>query len=135
MGSLLVNHEPASAALVRRAIAADLAGVVSEAALDEIVLVASELVGNAIRHTPARADGCLAVEWTIDRGHATVRVSDATPDIPRIRSASLDEPSGRGLAIVEAVSIDWGTQPAPDGGKFVWARVPLSMSEDLAAAQ
>jgi two-component sensor histidine kinase len=135
MGSLLVSHEPASAAVVRRAIAADLADRIPQAAIDEIVLVASELVGNAIRHSPPGRDRTLSVEWDLEGSYAVVRVCDAGADTPRIRNAALDEPSGRGLAIVNAVSADWGSQPAPDGGKYVWARVPLAASDDLAAAQ
>lgn len=136
MGSLLVNHEPASAAVVRRAIAADLADRIPQSAIDEIVLVASELVGNAIRHSAPGLDGTLSVEWDIDGSYAVVRVCDAGADTPRVRNASLNEPSGRGLAIVNAVSSDWGSQPAPGGGKYVWARVPLTASsDDMAAAQ
>ena len=56
MGALQVRHEPASAALVRRHIRTDLeAHGLSSHSTDMVLLVATELVGNAVRHTePAR---------------------------------------------------------------------------------
>ena len=72
-----VPHATDSAALVRHELSADLAlhGVPAEC-IDEVVLVASELIGNAVRHTMA-VDGLgLAVEWSVDPDGVTVQVSD-----------------------------------------------------------
>ena len=124
MGSLLVTHEPASAAIVRQAMTRDLTRWLPEPAVDEVVLVASELVGNAIRHATPRDDHRLQVEWDVDDANATVRVSDSGSGIPQVRSAALDESSGRGLAIVDAVSSDWGFFSSGHG-KSVWARIPI----------
>ncbi|HJQ42004.1 MAG TPA: ATP-binding protein [Jatrophihabitantaceae bacterium] len=132
MGSLLVSHEPASAAVVRQTMTRDLTRWLPEPAVDEVVLVASELVGNAIRHAPPNTDRRLQVEWDVDDANATVRVSDSGTGIPQVRSATLDEPSGRGLAIVDAVSAEWGFY-ASGHGKFVWARVPIERSRRAAS--
>jgi hypothetical protein len=43
------------------------------------------------------------------------------PPIPR--TASVDDTSGRGLAIVEFITEIWGTRRPPHGGKTVWARL------------
>lgn len=122
MGAIQVRHEPSSAALVRRRISADLAryGIDAES-IDEVVLVASELVGNAVRHT---ATGPLDVSWDLDHGGVTVCVTDPSPTLPVLRTPLDTEPGGRGLTIVAAVSDDWGAYTL-SSGKRVWAHVPV----------
>ena len=120
-----VPHATDSAALVRHELSADLAlhGVPPEC-IDEVVLVASELVGNAVRHTMA-VDGLgLAVEWSVDPDGVTVQVSDPSSVPPAPRTPSTTEPGGRGLWIVEALADDWGVR-REGAGKRVWAHVPL----------
>lgn len=125
MGAVLVTHEPTSAALVRAELTRELAGhAVAPSSVDEVVLVASELVGNAVRHTAPGDDGRLRVHWTVTARHVTVSVADASQDPPRRRDAEPTDPDGRGLAIVEALAAEWGVDAAP-GGKRVWARVPI----------
>jgi hypothetical protein len=78
MGSLLIAHEPASTALVQDAIAADLAKAsVLPAAIESVLVVAGELIRNAVRLTPPPADAPLSVEWEIARDTATIRVTNA----------------------------------------------------------
>jgi anti-sigma regulatory factor (Ser/Thr protein kinase) len=125
---LAVRHEPASAALVRRAIAADLAEHHVPADVAEgVVLVASELVGNAVVHAGAGRDDDLAVTWQVAPGAVTVAVGDASPELPRMRTATDTTAGGRGLHIVAAIADAWGVQPTAHG-KRVWARVPVSHS-------
>jgi anti-sigma regulatory factor (Ser/Thr protein kinase) len=124
MGSLLVLHETTSAALVRHQLQEDLTGHgVAEAAQDEVVLVASELVGNAIRHTAVAASGRLEIQWDFDPTGVVVSVSDASPEYPQRRRAAPDALTGRGLTIIEALSDDWGVVPTRTG-KRVWAHIP-----------
>jgi anti-sigma regulatory factor (Ser/Thr protein kinase) len=123
-GALLVRHEAASAALVRRSLARDLAGYDLPAdAVDDAVLVASELVGNAVRHAPVSASGTLGVDWYVDADGIRVSVSDASTDQPDPRVAGEDQTCGRGLTIVSAMSDDWGVERSA-AGKRVWAHVP-----------
>lgn len=130
MGAMRVRHEPASAALVRHGLAADLlAHGVPPESVDEAVLVASELVGNAIRHAPVEQDH-LDVHWSVDGETMTISVADRAPGRPRLRNAGIDEPSGRGLAIVDALSQEWGVDDADGDGKRVWARLALRPPRD-----
>lgn len=123
-GGLLVRHEAASAALVRRRLACDLASYDLPAqAIDDAVLVASELVGNAVRHTSESQSGSLDVSWDIDASGVRVCVGDPGEQVPRARVAGEDETGGRGLAIVDAMSDDWGFERGAHG-KRVWAHVP-----------
>lgn len=127
MGGMELQHDPASAGVVRRAIAADLreASITGETAQD-VILVASELVGNAVVHTTVEEDG-LAVTWDVGPDTVFLEVHDGSTTMPRRRSADGRDPSGRGLAIVDSLSADWGVRRTALG-KQVWARVPVSRS-------
>jgi len=128
MGALAVRHEAASAALVRHSIAADLSGrAVCRSSIDDVVLVASELVGNAVRHTSADATNDLDISWEVETSPETVvvRVADPSDATPRPRSTDQSDTSGRGLAIVAAIATDWGVL-CSSVGKQVWARVPIT---------
>ena len=73
--------------------------------LDDVLLLTSELVTNAVVHAGSPA------ELTIRRLEAGVRVEvtdTGTGSLER-REARLDATSGRGLFLVEALSAAWGT--------------------------
>ena len=126
MGALAVRHEAASAALVRHSIADDLVGrAVHRESIDDVVLVASELVGNAVVHTAAQSVDDLTISWEIGPEAVVVRVADASDTVPRVRSSDENHTGGRGLAIVAAIASDWGVLRSP-AGKQVWARVPIT---------
>ena len=50
----------------------------------------------------------------------TVVVSDSSPEGPAMRETSAESEQGRGLRIVEALSVHWGWHPE-DGGKATFA--------------
>ncbi|MCW2527871.1 MAG: putative anti-sigma regulatory factor, serine/threonine protein kinase [Pseudonocardiales bacterium] len=122
MRSLWVHRSPASAATVRHRISVDLrqAGFSPDLA-DDAALLASELISNAIRHATSLPSGELEVAWTIDPQGVRLQVTDGgSHDQPQLRQASLDDTSGRGLAIVAALSDGWGVQEH-SLGRTVWA--------------
>jgi serine/threonine-protein kinase RsbW len=125
MGAMLVRHEPDSVAIVRRSIAADLVnnGVPPDR-VDDVTLVASELVANAVRHVESRPDRNLGISWTITPPTVIVSVADPSQREPRLGTVGTDEPGGRGLAIVDQLASTWGFEQL-DTGKRVWARVPI----------
>lgn len=121
MGLLCVRHDAASAALVRRSISEDLtARSVTADSVADVLLVATELVGNAVLHSADVGD--LDVAWDVDDATVIVRVNDSSSDDPLPRHADGHSTSGRGLAIVAALAQEWGVQHAAHG-KQVWARV------------
>lgn len=88
--------------------------------LDPLLLVVSELVGNAVRH------GSAPVRMLLRRTGVGVRVEvhdEAADAAPAGFSAlpDLDAESGRGLFLVDATATDTGVQQIPDDGKVVWA--------------
>jgi anti-sigma regulatory factor (Ser/Thr protein kinase) len=124
-GALAVEHSAASAAVVRHCIAEDLAGrAVPRDCIEDVVLVTSELFGNAVRHTGDAADR-LSVAWDVAPGAVVVRVADPSDELPHRRPSTDRDAAGRGLAIVAAIASDWGVQRLAHG-KQVWARVPIA---------
>jgi anti-anti-sigma regulatory factor/anti-sigma regulatory factor (Ser/Thr protein kinase) len=83
-------------------------------------LVVTELVGNAVRHAGTAID--LVITRTSRHLHLAVR--DYVCEPARLVGASgEDEPGGRGLLIVEALTTSWGCTPTRDG-KVTWATLP-----------
>ncbi|MGW6456271.1 SpoIIE family protein phosphatase [Streptomyces sp. NPDC055078] len=83
-------------------------------------LLASELVGNAVRH----AKGPMRLRLL--RGQTLVcEVSDGSPTTPRIRRAADTDEGGRGLQLVAAVSHRWGARHTAEG-KCIWTEQLLS---------
>ena len=78
-------------------------------------LLVSELVANAVTH--AETDVTLQLDLTDQR--LRVEVRDEAEGQPRARRPRHDDPTGRGLMIVEALADRWGVDPTPPG-KTVW---------------
>lgn len=89
------------------------------------VLVTSELVTNALTAARALSSERLARLWLLGaEASVAIIVWDGDPRPPIRTMAGADDEAGRGLAIVEALSADWGYfLGAGSGGKFVWAVV------------
>lgn len=125
MGVLAVSHVPQGAATARRAVGDDLRRHdIAKAAIDDVMLVVSELVGNAVLHTVAADGRQLRVSWDLEADAVVVRVFDGTAELSLGQPAAPDAPSGRGLTIVAALARNWGVQ-CDERGKQVWARVPV----------
>jgi anti-sigma regulatory factor (Ser/Thr protein kinase) len=93
-------------------------GLVGEA-IEPALLVVTELLSNAIDH--GRAPVRLAVELSDTGVH--VEVHDGAPEPPKLQARDLLQRRGRGLQMVEALSLRWGWIP-DSPGKLVWADVP-----------
>ncbi|WP_344170947.1 ATP-binding protein [Pilimelia columellifera] len=125
---LVVPHHARGARLARHRLAAELAGAVNSALLTDVIVVAAELVGNAVRHADPLPGGVIRVSWRLAPGAVAdvveVRVTDggAGSSVPRPREVGMDATGGRGLSIVAALADGWGVDR--DGlGQSVWARL------------
>ncbi|MGF1428142.1 ATP-binding protein [Kitasatospora sp. LaBMicrA B282] len=83
-------------------------------ALGDLRLCASEVVTNALEH--AGGECRVTVRWT--GRQLLVEVADRSRRAPVVLSLGEDLPSGRGLALVEALAGSWGWEPT-DQGKVV----------------
>jgi hypothetical protein len=94
---------------------------------DDVTLVVSELVTNALRHSlpphsgESYRPGIIRLHLLGPNAHLLAGVYDSSPEAPRRREPDFVAETGRGLHIVESFSDRWGWTPAPTGGKVVWA--------------
>ncbi|UZN03981.1 ATP-binding protein [Cellulomonas sp. S1-8] len=86
-----------------------------------IELLAGELVSNAVVHGPSGEPVRVAVR--VDGYVVRVAVTDRGGGTPTVRHPEPTAPSGRGMALVEALSTSWGSARLPDGGTCVWFEV------------
>jgi hypothetical protein len=129
----------------------------AERIVEDVELVASELIANALTHglglpvvlgppgagcacgaDPAGAapGGPIRISLAATGSHLICAVTDPSDAPPSRREQDPLTPSGRGLHLIEALSLRWGWTPLPghpadhDGpshpaGKAVWAMFPL----------
>ena len=97
--------------------------------LDDVQLLVSELVTNAVVHAGSEVE--IAVRLLVDS--VRIEVVDRAPDaMLRPSSPAVEDESGRGLLLVETLATAWGVEPL-DGGKAVWFEVPrLDRAEPIA---
>ena len=119
-------HAPARA---RRAIEA-LCGPMEESVVEELKLLATELVTNSCRHAAAGTDP-IRLELSIDETQVRLAVIDSGEGFEVDgRSPDPDAESGRGLFIVDALADRWGVDAA--GGTRVWAELDYSATSAVA---
>ena len=85
--------------------------------LDAAALVLTELVTNAVLH----AGTDLEVLVSVRPGRLRLAVADRGSDAPSVTRATADDEHGRGLALVDALTLRWGIVPRGPAGKVVWA--------------
>lgn len=83
---------------------------------ESAVLLVSELVGNAVRHTGARVFGLRMLRR---RGWIRVEVRDPSRGLPCLMPVQPMDVSGRGLFLVDKLSDRWGVDLLPRG-KTTW---------------
>lgn len=88
--------------------------------VDNVILVCSELVTNVVLH----ASGPVVLSVGLSDRGVLVEVGDSAPDGGMLgpQGSGVRATSGRGLAIVEALSSEWGVTVEPHS-KTVWAVV------------
>ncbi|WP_285731595.1 ATP-binding protein [Nocardiopsis sp. ATB16-24] len=130
------RHDALTWSFVPRPRAVGAAREISEALLGEwgmqylsndVAVVVSELVTNAVRHgapllLPEREEGGIQLSLMRSGNEFICAVRDGGERLPRRREADLGLEGGRGLALVSAFAREWGVIPTPPGGKFVWAQ-------------
>lgn len=80
---------------------------------DDIVLTASELASNVIRH----AGTPFTLRLLVDQDRVRIEVSDGSSIVPAVEDLT---DSQRGLRLIDSVARQWGIEP-DEGGKTVWA--------------
>lgn len=83
---------------------------------EDAVLLVSELVGNAVRHTGARVFG---LRMRRRPGWIRIEVRDPSRGLPCLMPVQETDLSGRGLFLVDKLSDRWGVDLLPRG-KTTW---------------
>lgn len=114
-----LEHSLLSPASARAAAAELVSELHLEPLADDVSLVVSELVTNAVRY----AEPPVTLEIEASDDEVTIAVADGSPGRPRRRDAHPDEEGGRGLALIDLLARETGVRPQPPG-KTVWAALP-----------
>ena len=109
---IALPRSPSSVGAARRFIVARTAAwAFPKPVADQLVLIGSELVTNAVLH--ARTELTLTLELREDRVRISVKDRSQAP--PTVRHYRPDALTGRGLGVVAALSDLWGVSTAPIG--------------------
>jgi two-component sensor histidine kinase len=129
----MLPYTASSVGAARRRLIGDLtdAGVYEATACDA-GLVLSELISNALRHATPLPGSLIKVSWCVNDDCIEVAVSDGGgPTVPMINKPAANALGGRGLGIVDRLSLRWGVHTQQDGGETtVWAALPLGSDAD-----
>jgi len=129
----LLPYTASSVGVARRRLIGDLteAGVYEATACDA-GLVLSELISNALRHATPLPGSLIKVSWCVTDDCIEVAVSDGGgPTVPMINKPAANALGGRGLGIVDRLSLRWGVRTQQGGGETtVWAALPLGGEVD-----
>ena len=90
--------------------------------VEAVELMVSELATNCIRHE--RTSFHITILGSAQE--IRVEVTDSGSGTPTMRSPGPDEPSGRGLQIVDMLSDSWGVEAEQPSGKTVWFTMPAA---------
>jgi anti-sigma regulatory factor (Ser/Thr protein kinase) len=132
----MLPYTASSVGVARRRLIGDLAKVgVYEATACDAGLVLSELISNALRHATPLPGSLVKVSWLLSDDCIEVAVSDGGgPTVPMINKPAANALGGRGLGIVDRLSLRWGVYTHQDGSETtVWAALPLSSEAELSA--
>ncbi|MFI1963730.1 ATP-binding protein [Streptomyces pathocidini] len=118
VGEVCLPSRPESAATARRLAQSVMLRQWGLSALmsEHVVLLVSELVGNAVRHTGARTFGLRMLRG---RGRVRIEVRDPSRGLPCLLPVQELDESGRGLMLVDKLSDRWGVDLLPYG-KTTW---------------
>jgi anti-sigma regulatory factor (Ser/Thr protein kinase) len=95
------------------------AGPAGDGLVDNLIMAANELMTNAVVH--ARTE--FTVRVLIDGRRVRVEVDDGDTRMPQPCLTPADATSGRGLALVDGIGVQWGAERHA-GGKTVWVQAP-----------
>lgn len=118
LAGFAVEHGPHGPGQARQAVRECAVRLGLEDESDDLVLVVSEMVTNAVRH----GQPPVALDLRADGRSVTVCVCDGSPQPPRPRHADEDAEGGRGMALLEILAAEHGVHRSPPG-KTVWARL------------
>lgn len=117
---------PQEASAARKWLLQQLPGARRHPASWLIETLGGEVIANAVRHTRSgQPDGRFEVALTQDRHWILVQVHDQGSDSEPVIRQDLEAEHGRGLQMLEALALSWGTRRTCLG-RIVWFTVPTN---------
>ena len=90
---------------------------------DDVDLVFTELLSNAVRH----GGGLREAQLSNTGEHLRLVAADHDPRSPAVRARRVDRPNGRGMHLIQAIADRWGVQRHhTETGKRVWADLRIT---------
>ncbi|MBT2493867.1 ATP-binding protein [Streptomyces sp. ISL-96] len=118
--------EPAELHVLRAAVREQLTRWGIQSLADEVQLVVTELATNVIKHVGEGAAATLVMESAEDR--LRVELHDKSHVVPSPAEPECGDECGRGLHLLTALAVDWGTVLTATG-KAVWCELALGPDE------
>ncbi|CAL9524812.1 hypothetical protein SUDANB70_03928 [Streptomyces sp. enrichment culture] len=113
---------PCEVRLLRRAVTVQLGQWGVPTAGDAARLVVTELATNVIKHVGEGSAATLILERKRER--LRVEMHDKADSLPSVRAADCTSECGRGLHMLAAMAVDWGTVVTAIG-KAVWCEIEI----------
>lgn len=122
--ALWVICTPRAVRAARRALD-PLSEYIGEEALQELHLLVSELVSNAVRHTGLDSSNAVGVEVTVEPSILRALVSDPGPgfDLAAVPKPDPERVGGWGLYLVEQMTDRWGVERDDGARTRVWFEI------------
>ncbi|MQY09455.1 ATP-binding protein [Actinomadura macrotermitis] len=129
---LVLRADAAAPKAARDFTLATLAGWDRSALGDDVAVVVSELVTNAVRHgrreLPGSSGGPVQLVLLAHPRRLVVTVTDPGLRTPEPAAPEALDDGGRGLLVVGALADSWGWAPLASSGKAVWAAFDVAGS-------
>ncbi|MGW7397272.1 ATP-binding protein [Streptomyces cyaneofuscatus] len=116
--NVTIDPDPVRIAQLRRITSVLLVEWASSPMVQDVTVVVSELVTNAIEH----GRGAVGFRLSLTGEGLLLEVVDGNPVHARLRSAAADDEHGRGLLLVSCLAADWGVSK---DGRTTWAFFPV----------
>lgn len=94
-------------------------------------LAVTELASNVIKHVGEGTPATLVME--LENNYLNLELHDTSSQLPALRPACPTGESGRGLTIIAALSVAWGSVPTATG-KAVWCKLASDAAQPLIPA-
>ncbi|MEU0108332.1 ATP-binding protein [Streptomyces sp. NPDC006251] len=122
-----VSADPRQVGIVRRQAATQVAEWGLPDLVDTVRLLLTELLTNAVEHT---SGGCVDTRLSHHEGVLEIEVSDLGAGRAQLKKPNEEQESGRGLMIVNALALAWGTRPRADSrGKATWCTLKTELHD------
>ena len=119
---LVLSPSPVASGQAREAIRGRFTSSLAKVVLEDLLLVISELVNNAVEHGPHRPiTVTLVMSDESIRGEVSDQGNPAAA-IPRIKEATSGSQKGLGLTLVDRLTAGWAVY---EGSTNVWFELPL----------